>query len=136
VLADALCQPLWRVLYAGRRGWTVLAVNALQTTIRLLANVALIYPLGYNGLALSAALGLSIQLVVLAWLVRRHLGAYLNRDWWQSALYGILATIPALIAAGFLVRQLSARPALVALLIAGTTGALAYLVALWLLERR
>jgi putative peptidoglycan lipid II flippase len=136
VLADALCQPLWRVLYARRRGWTVLAVNGLQTAIRFLANVALIYPLGYNGLALSAALGLSVQLAVLAWLVRRQLGAYLTRDWWQSALYGVLATVPALVAAGFLVRQLSAGPALVALLVASTVGALIYLGTLRLIVKR
>ena len=73
----------------------MLAVNSLQTAIRLLANIALINPLGYNGLALSAALGLSVQLGVLAWLVRRRLGAYLTRDWWRSARHGILATIPA-----------------------------------------
>jgi putative peptidoglycan lipid II flippase len=136
VLADALCQPLWRVLYAGRRGGSVLAVNSLQTAIRLLANIALINPLGYNGLALSAALGLSVQLGVLAWLVRRRLGAYLTRDWWRSARHGIVATIPALIVAGLLVHLLSAGPALLALLSAGTLGALIYLLLFRLLEKR
>ena len=38
VLADALCQPLWRVIYAQRRVWTVLAVNGLQTGVRLFSN--------------------------------------------------------------------------------------------------
>ncbi len=136
VLADALCQPLWRVLYAGRRGGTVLAVNGLQTTVRILANVALIKPLGYNGLALSAALGLSLQLVVLAWLVRCRLGAYLTRDWWRSAAHGTLAAVPALVVAGFLVRYLSAGPALLALLAAGMLGALIYLLLLRRLEKR
>ena len=75
VLADALCQPLWRVVYAQRSAWTVLAVNGLQTGIRLLGNLALTPTFGYNGLALSAALGLSVQAVVLWWLVRRRLGA-------------------------------------------------------------
>ena len=75
VLADALCQPLWRVVYAQRSAWTVLAVNGLQTGLRLLGNLALTPTLGYNGLALSAALGLSVQAVVLWWLVRRRLGA-------------------------------------------------------------
>jgi putative peptidoglycan lipid II flippase len=136
VLADALCQPLWRVLYARRRASTVLAVNGLQTTIRLLANVALIKPMGYNGLALSAALGLFVQLVVLAWLVRRHLGVYLTKGWWRSVLHGILAAAPALIVVNFLVRQLSTRPALLALLVAGALGFSIYLVTLWLLEKR
>jgi putative peptidoglycan lipid II flippase len=71
VLADALCQPLWRVVYARRSAWTVLAVNGLQTSIRLLGNLALTPILGYNGLALSAAIGLSVQAGVLGWLVRR-----------------------------------------------------------------
>jgi putative peptidoglycan lipid II flippase len=136
VLADAFCQPLWRVLYAGRQGRAVLAVNSLQTAIRLAANVALINPLGYNGLAISAALGLSVQLVVLVWLVHRRLGAYLTKDWWRSAFHGAVATIPALIVAGFLVHQLSAAPALLALLIASTLGALIYLLLLRLLEKR
>lgn len=136
VLADALCQPLWRVLYAGRRGGTVLAVNSLQTTIRILANVALINPLGYNGLALSAALGLSLQLVVLAWLVRRRLGVYLTKEWWKSALHGTLATVLAFVVAGLLVRQLSAGSALLALLVSGSLAALIYLLLLTLLEKR
>ena len=74
VLADALCQPLWRVVYARRSAWTVLAVNGLQTGIRLLGNLALTPVLGYNGLALSAAIGLSVQAGVLGWLVRRWMG--------------------------------------------------------------
>lgn len=73
VLADALCQPLWRVVYAQRSAWTVLAVNGLQTGLRLLGNLALIPAFGYNGLALSAAVGLSVQAIVLGWLVRRRL---------------------------------------------------------------
>jgi putative peptidoglycan lipid II flippase len=136
VLADAFCQPLWRVLYAGRQGRTVLAVNGLQTTIRVAANVALINPLGYNGLAISAALGLSLQLAVLAWLVRRRLGTYLTRDWWRSAFHGAVAMIPALAASGLLVYRLSSGPALLALLVAGALVVLIYLLLLRLLEKR
>ncbi len=136
VLADALCQPLWRVLYAWRRTGTVLAVNGLQTGIRILCNVAAIRHLGYNGLALSAALGLTIQLITLVLLVRRDLGSFLTGAWWRSAAKVVLATSFALAVAWLLASQFSATPALVILLICGISGALAYLVAIWILEKR
>jgi putative peptidoglycan lipid II flippase len=74
VLADALCQPLWRAIYARRSMWTVLGVNTLQTGIRFACNVALIGSFGIEGLAFSAFLGLSTQAVVLGWLVMKRLG--------------------------------------------------------------
>jgi putative peptidoglycan lipid II flippase len=135
VLADALCQPFWRVLYAWRSSWTVLAVNSLQTGVRVLLNVALISELGYNGLALSAALGLTLQAVVLGLLVRRRLGTYLTRKWWQDALKVVLSTAGALVVAGIVVSQLAAWPALVAVVACGVLGGLAYLSILWLLEK-
>jgi putative peptidoglycan lipid II flippase len=130
VLADAMCQPLWRVVYARRSMWTVLAVNSLQTAVRVMCNVALIGPLGYNGLALSAAVGLSIQAVVLALWVRRHLGDYLSKEWWRNATRVVLATALALIAAGVMVRWLSALSPLVVLLASGFLGSLIYLTTL------
>jgi putative peptidoglycan lipid II flippase len=130
VLADALCQPLWRVVYARRSAWTVLAVNGLQTGIRLLGNLALTPACGYNGLALSAALGLSVQVGVLGWLVRRWLGTYLMRTWWRDAARVALATAVAAVAAGLLIAQLSTAPPVVTLLAGGTLGGLAYLAVL------
>ncbi len=79
VLADALCQPLWRVVYAQRSMWTVLAVNSVQTFLRLIGNLALIPVSGYNGLAISAAGGLLIQAAILGGLVHRRLGNYLTK---------------------------------------------------------
>jgi putative peptidoglycan lipid II flippase len=136
VLADALCQPLWRVLYAWHKTGTVLTVNGLQTGIRVFFNVALIQYLGYNGLALSAALGLTIQLVTLGLLVRRDLGYLLTGKGRRSAAKVVLATTFALAVAGLLATQLSAVPALVILLTSGTSGALVYLAAIRFLETR
>jgi putative peptidoglycan lipid II flippase len=135
VLADALCQPFWRVLYAWRSSWTVLAVNSLQTAVRVLLNVALIGELGYNGLALSAALGLTLQATLLSLLVRRRLGAYLTRKWWRDAAKVVLATVVALVVAGVTVNQLTAWPALATVAASGAVGSLAYLSILWLLEK-
>jgi putative peptidoglycan lipid II flippase len=134
VLADALCQPLWRVVYAQRSAWTVLAINGLQTGIRLLGNLVLTPAFGYNGLALSAALGLSMQAGVLGWSVRRWLGIYLTRTWWRDAVRVALATAVAAVAAGLLVAQLSAAPAAVTLPAGGTLGGLAYLAMLGVLN--
>jgi putative peptidoglycan lipid II flippase len=136
VLADALCQPLWRVLYAWRKTRTVLVVNGLQTGIRVIFNVALIRSLGYNGLALSAALGLTVQFIVLGLLVRRDLAYLFTGDRWRSAAKVVLATALAFVVAGSLANQFSAVPALVILLISGASGALVYLVAIRFLEKR
>jgi putative peptidoglycan lipid II flippase len=136
VLADALCQPLWRVLYAWRQGGTVLAVNSLQTVLRILGNVALVQPFGYNGLAISAALGLSVQALVLAWLVRRRLGEYMTRDWWRSAARGTLAAIPAFLVASLLVQQLAGMPAILVLPLGASAGGAVYLLGLRWLQRR
>jgi putative peptidoglycan lipid II flippase len=70
VLADAVCQPLWRVIYAARPGPTVLMINSIQTLARLTFNLLLIRVIGYNGLAVSAGLGLWIQVIVLTHLAR------------------------------------------------------------------
>jgi putative peptidoglycan lipid II flippase len=130
VLADALCQPLWRVVYAQRSAWTMLAINGLQTGLRLLGNLALTPTLGYNGLALSAALGLSLQALVLGRLVRRWLGPYLPRSWWRDAARAAVATAVATAAASLLVAWLSGPSAIVILLVGGIAGGLAYLLTL------
>jgi putative peptidoglycan lipid II flippase len=93
VLVDALCQPFWRVVYALRNSWTVLIVNGLQTGLRLVGNLALIPFIGYNGLALSAALGLSVQMLVLGWLIRRRLGNYLTWAWSRDTVRVLLAAV-------------------------------------------
>jgi putative peptidoglycan lipid II flippase len=133
VLVDALCQPLWRLVYAQRSAWTVLAVNSLQTGIRLLGNLALTPACAYNGLALSAALGLLVQAGVLGWLAWRWLGMYLTRAWWGDTVRVALATAVAAVAVGLLAAQLPAVPAAVALLVGGTLGGLTYLVVLGVL---
>ncbi len=136
VLADALCQPLWRVLYARRSAWAVLGVNGLQTAIRIVCDVALIGSLGYNGLALSAAVGLTVQLAVLGQLARRALGSYLAAEWWRTAVKVVLATALAVVVAGLAVVQLHASTGVVALLAGGSLGGLTYLIILRLLEKR
>lgn len=74
VVADTLCQPLWRLVYAWKDGRIVLAVNGIQTLIRLAANLILVKQLGYNGIAFSAVLGLVMQLAILGSLAHRRLG--------------------------------------------------------------
>jgi len=134
VLADALCQPLWRVVYVQRSAWTVLAVNGLQTGLRLIGNLALVPIFGYTGLALSAALGLSLQALVLGWLVRRRLGTYLTGAWWCDAACVALAAAVGALATYLLTAQLFAVPALMTLVVSGILGGIAYLMTLWFLK--
>lgn len=130
VLADALCQPLWRVIYAQRSAWTFLAVNSMQTGIRLAGNLALMSAFGYNGLAISAAIGLTVQAAVLGMLARHRLGNYLTSGWWRGALGTVLAVAAAAGTGRALLVRLATLPALARLLAAGLAGGAIYLTAL------
>jgi putative peptidoglycan lipid II flippase len=140
VLADALCQPLWRVVYAQRRSWTVLGVNALQTGLRWAGNLAFAPLLGYHGLALSAAIGLSVQAALLGWLVKRLLGTLLPRAWWRDAVRVLLAAVAATAAVSLLLTVSAAGlgqvPPALKLATGGVAGGTVYLVALWLVGYR
>lgn len=105
VLADALCQPLWRLVYAWKGGRQVVAVNGAQTAIRLVTNLILVGVIGYNGLAVSAVIGLCAQLLILVGVARQRLVWRLTRwDWgwvaWIALASGLAATLAALAAAG------------------------------------
>jgi putative peptidoglycan lipid II flippase len=80
VLADALCQPLWRAIYAQQNGKVVLGVNSIQTMVRVTADLLLIHQFGYNGLAFSALIGLSLQVILLILFVGRSLAWKISRQ--------------------------------------------------------
>jgi putative peptidoglycan lipid II flippase len=130
VLADAMCQPLWRVIYAWRSVWTVSAVNGIQTTVRILGNIALIRYFGSNGIAFSAMVGLTLQVIVLGWLVQRRLGVNFLHQYWRDARMVILASIIASIAMGLIAKQFLSAPAMVTLLVSGAFGCFTYLLIL------
>jgi putative peptidoglycan lipid II flippase len=136
VLADALCQPLWRVIYAQRRAGIVIAVNGLQTGLRLAGNIALSRAFGYNGLAMAAVLGLSVQAAVLGWLAWRCLGGYLSVKWWRDIALITLAAAAAGAAVALLNAQLAAAPAWLTLFVCGTLGGAVYLGALVILKKQ
>lgn len=130
VLADAMCQPLWRVIYAWRNVWTVSAVNGLQTTVRIIGNITLIRSFGFSGLAISAMIGLTLQVIVLGWLVQRRLGINFVYQWWRDARLVIFASIIASIAIGLIAKQFLSAPAMVTLLVSGVFGCFTYLLIL------
>jgi putative peptidoglycan lipid II flippase len=130
VLADAFCQPLWRIVYARQRHWTVLAVNGLQTAIRLLCNLVLIPAIGYNGIAVSALIGLFLQAGLLSWWTWRQIGPYTTRAWWNDAARIVTSTAAAAVAAWVGIRQLRSAPPLALLAAATLLGGGTYLVAL------
>lgn len=107
VTADALCQPLWRLVYARRTGRTVLAVNSVQTMVRLGANLILTSFWGYNGLAWAAVLGLAVQLLLLGWLARSRYGFSISLAGWKTAGYLFLAALAAGLAGGWVAAALS-----------------------------
>jgi len=127
VVFDALCQPLWRVIYAWRKPWLVFSVNGLQTIVRLGFNLLMIKYFGYSGLAISAAIGLFVQVLVLGWLVQRVFQFQLSSAAWHYFWKLALTTVVAVGTAGFLVLiTRGARPELT-LLLSGGFGTAAYL---------
>jgi putative peptidoglycan lipid II flippase len=87
VLADALSQPLWRVVFVWRRASTVLAVSGLQSG-SVLSNLMLIRRV--YGLALSAAIGLgcSHRTGLAGTKAARSVP---EQGWWLSALRIVVA---------------------------------------------
>ncbi len=127
VLADALCQPLWRVIYAQKKASMVVLINGLQTFIRILCNIFFSMRWGYIGLAVSAAVGLSVQLFVLGWLARRSFGPFLEIRWRPDFGKPLLACAAASAGIGLLTfRPLDVAP-VVFLVIAGAVGGGIYL---------
>jgi putative peptidoglycan lipid II flippase len=129
-LSDAICQPLWRVVYAQRKAWTVFGVNSLQTAIRVISNVVLIGLFGYIGLAISALIGLTVQAGVLSWLVRRSLGFYVGAGWWRDVGLTILATSFAVASAGIAYHFLYSAQPIFQILVCGTLVCVIYLIVL------
>ena len=128
VLADAMCQPFWRIIYAWRRVWTVSAVNGSQTAVRILCNVIFIRYFGYIGIAISAMVGLTLQMLVLGWLAQRRLGSSFIYQWWRDARLVILASLLASIGIVLISKQFLSAPAAVNLLVSGMLGGFIYLL--------
>lgn len=128
VLADAMCQPFWRIIYAWRRVWTVSAINGIQTAVRILCNVIFIRYFGYIGIAISAMVGLTLQVLVLGWLAQRRLGTGFIYHWWREARVVIIASILASLGIVLASKQFLSAPALVNLLVSGMLGGFIYLL--------
>ena len=131
VLADALCQPLWRAVYARRAGWTVVAINGLQTGIRLGANLALTPWLGYIGLAISAAIGLTFQIAALMWWAKRLFGFGMSSSNWLEIIRTVMAAFIALLASSILYNLANAAQPVLIVLACSICGTLIYVSTLY-----
>jgi putative peptidoglycan lipid II flippase len=126
VMVDALCQPLWRVIYAQKRAPLVLKVNGLQTVIRIICNLLFSMLWGYIGLAISAVVGLSVQLLVLSWLAWRSLGKFSEIRWGRDFAWPLLACTAASIVVGLLAARQPLAAPIVLLMISGAAGSMVY----------
>lgn len=126
VLVDALCQPLWRVVYAQKRAPLVLQVNGLQTLIRIICNLVFTMVWGYIGLAISAAVGLSVQLLILSWLTWRSLGEFSDIRWGWDFARPLLACSAASIVVSLITAWQPLVTPLVLLIISGAVGSMIY----------
>jgi putative peptidoglycan lipid II flippase len=132
VLADALCQPLWRVVYVGRSGWTVVAINGLQTTIRLVFNFVLTPWLGYIGLAVSATIGLILQVVALALWTKSTFGFKFTASNRREIIQSVVAAFLAIATANLLYHAVKNIHPFLIVLTCSICGALVYILILYL----
>lgn len=130
--ADSLCQPLWRIVYINRSGWIVVAINGVQTIIRLMLNLLLAPWLGYIGLAVSAAIGLAIQLVALAWWTRSTFGFKLTNNNRREITQSIIAAFFALTISFLLYNATKSIPSILVILICSVSGAFVYILGLYM----
>jgi len=61
--------------------------------VNVLASVALMYPLKHNGIALAGSISATVNVLILAFVLRRKIGAYLDRSFYTSALKIILSAV-------------------------------------------
>jgi peptidoglycan biosynthesis protein MviN/MurJ (putative lipid II flippase) len=130
--ADSLCQLLWRIVYINRSGWIVVAINGVQTIIRLMLNLLLAPWLGYIGLAVSAAIGLAIQLVALAWWTRSTFGFKLTKNNRREITQSIIAAFFALTISFLLYNATKSIPSILVILICSVSGAFVYILGLYM----
>jgi putative peptidoglycan lipid II flippase len=131
-LADSLCQPLWRVVYVKHSGWSVVAINGVQTTIRLIGNILLTPWLGYVGLAVSAAIGLSLQVVALTWWTSGTYGFKFTKYNWREITQTIIAAFLAITISFLIYTAAEPAPSIVKILVCSLSGALVYILSLYL----
>ena len=131
VLADALCQPLWRAVYSRRSGWTFVAINSLQTGIRILANLVLIHWLGYTGLAISATIGLAFQAAALLWWAKSKFTFSINSKGWQDITSTAIAALLAILGSSLLYNIMDGDYPILTILIISVFGTLIYISALY-----
>jgi putative peptidoglycan lipid II flippase len=132
VLADALCQPLWRVVYVRRSGWTVVAINGIQTAIRLVGNFVLTSWLGYIGLAVSASIGLIMQVVALVWWIRSTFGFKFTTSNWHEIIQTAVAAFLAITTSYLLYNAAKTYHSFIIVLACAICGTLVYILILYL----
>jgi len=69
-----------------RSGSSVLVINTIQTLVRLVSNLVLIQLLGYYGLAVSAGIGLCLQVILLWYFSRNIIGWRIHSRGWAFVL--------------------------------------------------
>ena len=131
VLADALCQPLWRAVYAKRVGWPVVVINSLQTGIRLVANFALTPWLGYIGLAISAVIGLVFQVITLLWWAKSRFGFAFNSGDQHDIIWTTTAAFIATLGSILVYHVMIANRPILVVLACSLSGFIVYLLILY-----
>ncbi|PKN66786.1 MAG: murein biosynthesis integral membrane protein MurJ [Deltaproteobacteria bacterium HGW-Deltaproteobacteria-12] len=70
--------------------------------VNVLASLALMYPLKHNGIALAGSISASVNVLILGFVLKRKIGAYLDRAFYKSILKITLSTITMLAAIGLI----------------------------------
>jgi O-antigen/teichoic acid export membrane protein len=115
-------------LLALDRPWRSTGISALRMAVAVGASVALTHAVGITGAAIGAVIGYSLEFLVQLQSTRRHLGSPLHVLWPARQILGLLVAYPA----GFLAAAVVVGSGhdLARLLLAVTSGAVAYVVVL------
>lgn len=69
--------------------------------VNVVASVALMYPLKHNGIALALSISATVHVLILAFVLRKKIGTYLDRAFYTSVLKIIVSAVVMVAAIGF-----------------------------------
>lgn len=135
----AIRDLLIRVFYALGDSRTPFFTSFVTIAAMLLFSLLLSPSMGVGGVSLASSIAAGLNFAVLAWLLRRRIGAWMQSDSWAHLGKVLLATLPMAVLGWFSFHSLIHAPKLMMILRAGTDSALLtvlYVVVLLLLKDR
>ncbi len=100
--AYAMLRVFVSAFYALQDSRWPMKAAVITLLVNVLASLALMYPLKHNGIALAGSISAIVNVLLLAFVLKRKIGAYLDRAFYKSILKMTLSTIMMLAAIGLI----------------------------------